>query len=58
MNKHKYILYQVQPDEDDLQDNMEDNEGEKESEKSEEKLGRLQFKLDYDFNSNNVSTLI
>lgn len=34
---------------------MEDNEGEKESEKSEEKLGRLQYKLDYDFNSNNVS---
>lgn len=37
-----------------LQDNMENNEGDGESKKSEEKLGRLQFKLDYDFNTNNV----
>lgn len=48
----------VQPDEEDLQDNMEDNEGEKESEKSEEKLGRLQYKLDYDFNSNNLAVTV
>uniref|UniRef100_A0A061QLH3 Putative synaptotagmin n=1 Tax=Cupiennius salei TaxID=6928 RepID=A0A061QLH3_CUPSA len=50
--------YKEKPDEEDLQDNMEDNEGEKESEKSEEKLGRLQYKLDYDFNSNNLAVTV
>lgn len=49
---------QVQPDADgSLLRDMEENEVEqKEEEKKEkEKLGRLQFKLDYDFNSTNVS---
>ena len=49
----------VQPESDGLTANMEENEEEqKEEEKKEaEKLGRLQFKLDYDFNSTNVSPL-
>lgn len=34
---------------------MEENETGGEEAKEEQKLGRLQFKLDYDFNSNNVS---
>lgn len=33
---------------------MEENETGGEEVKEEQKLGRLQFKLDYDFNSNNV----
>lgn len=50
----------VQPESEGLTSNMEENEEEqKEEEKKEaEKLGRLQFKLDYDFNSNNVCILI
>ncbi|XP_042149115.1 synaptotagmin-1 isoform X2 [Ixodes scapularis] len=48
----------VQPDMEDLQDNMENNEGDGESKKSEEKLGRLQFKLDYDFNTNNLAVTV
>ena len=47
----------VQPESDGLTANMEENEEEqKEVEvKEAEKLGRLKFKLDYDFNSTNVS---
>jgi hypothetical protein len=47
----------VQPESDGLTANMEENEAEqKEVEvKEAEKLGRLQFKLDYDFNTTNVS---
>lgn len=37
-----------------LNENMEQEADEGESKQSEVKLGRLQFKLDYDFNSNNV----
>lgn len=48
----------VQPDMEELQENMEDNEGDGESKKSEEKLGRLQFKLDYDFNTNNLAVTV
>ncbi|UYV77922.1 SYT2 [Cordylochernes scorpioides] len=48
----------VQPDEEELQENMEENEADKESHKSEEKLGRLQFKLDYDFNSNTLTVTV
>lgn len=48
----------VQPDEEDLAENMEENEEKEESEKSEEKLGRLQYKLDYDFNSNNLAVTV
>lgn len=48
----------VQPDMEELQDNMENNEGDGESKKSEEKLGRLQFKLDYDFNTNNLAVTV
>lgn len=42
---------------DELQDNMEVNDGDHESAKSDLKLGRLQYKLDYDFNTNNVRHL-
>ncbi|CAG2161129.1 unnamed protein product [Oppiella nova] len=44
----------VQPDMEELAANMEDNENDKESNKEEVKLGRLQFKIDYDFNQANV----
>lgn len=48
---------QVQPDTEELTANMEENEedGKDQSEKEEVKLGRLQFKLDYDFNSTNFA---
>ncbi|KAG1704451.1 Synaptotagmin 1 [Nymphon striatum] len=45
----------VQPDMEELNDNMEENPDDHESAKSEVKLGRLQFKLDYEFNATNVS---
>ena len=38
-----------------LANNMEENEKDNESAKEEVKLGRLQFKIDYDFNQANVS---
>lgn len=46
----------MQPEADGLTANMEQNEEEQKEEevKEKEKLGRLQFKLDYDFNSTNV----
>ena len=37
---------------------MEENETGGEEQKEEQKLGRLQFKLDYDFNSNNLATTV
>ncbi|XP_023223166.1 synaptotagmin 1-like isoform X2 [Centruroides sculpturatus] len=46
----------VQPDMEELEENMEGEE--EESHKSEEKLGRLQYKLDYDFNSNNLAVTV
>ncbi|XP_076343879.1 synaptotagmin-1-like [Tachypleus tridentatus] len=48
----------VQPDMEGLQDNMEENEGDEESAKSEIKLGRLQYKLDYDFNNSNLAVTV
>lgn len=47
----------VQPDTEELTANMEENEEEQQGkalEKENQKLGRLQFKLDYDFNTNTV----
>jgi len=48
----------IQPDGEELVDNMEENETAGEEQKEEQKLGRLQFKLDYDFNSNNLATTV
>ncbi|XP_053206182.1 synaptotagmin 1-like [Panonychus citri] len=50
----------VQPDQDELTANMEENEEEQagKEEKEAQKLGRLQFKLDYDFNNNNLAVTI
>lgn len=46
---------QIQPDLEELEDHMEENEKEQKDEPKEEvKLGRLQFKLDYDFQQNQV----
>jgi hypothetical protein len=48
---------QIQPEADGLTANMEENEVEqKETHPKEDlKLGRLQYKIDYDFNTNNVT---
>lgn len=48
----------VQPDMEDLPENMEINEMDQDSAKSEVKLGRLQYKLDYDFNTNNLAVTV
>ena len=48
----------VQPDMDELTKDMEQNEAGKEDGKEEVKLGRLQFKIDYDFNQSNVRLLL
>ena len=45
----------VQPEMEELTKDMEQNEAGKEEEKEEVKLGRLQFKIDYDFNQSSVS---
>lgn len=45
----------VQPDMEELTKDMEQNEAGKEEAKEEVKLGRLQFKIDYDFNQSTVS---
>lgn len=47
----------VQPESENLTSNMEQNEVEQKNEppKEQEKLGRLQYKLDYDFNTNNLT---
>jgi synaptotagmin-1 len=47
----------VQPDMEELTNNMEENEADKESAK-EVKLGRLQFKIDYDFNQANLAVTV
>ena len=47
------VLWQVQPDLEDLTVNMEDNEGVDGRPKS---LGKLQFSLDYDFQKSEVRT--
>jgi len=48
----------VQPDMEELTENAEDIAEEGESKQSEQKLGRLQFKLEYDFNSNNLTVTV
>ena len=45
----------VQPDLESLEGNMEDVEGEEKEEEEQENLGRLHFKLNYDFNKSEVS---
>ena len=44
----------VQPDLESLEGNMEDEEGEEKEEEEQENLGRLHFKLNYDFNKSEV----
>lgn len=48
----------VQPEMEELTKDMEQNEAGKDDAKEEVKLGRLQFKIDYDFNQSNVSKFI
>uniref|UniRef100_A0A061QHR4 Putative synaptotagmin n=1 Tax=Cupiennius salei TaxID=6928 RepID=A0A061QHR4_CUPSA len=48
----------VQPELEDLPGNMEGNDVDQDSAKSETKLGRLQYKLDYDFNTNNLAVTV
>lgn len=48
----------VQPDMEELTKDMEQNEAGKEETKEEVKLGRLQFKIDYDFNQSNVNLML
>nr|CAD7441211.1 unnamed protein product [Timema bartmani] len=48
---------QVQPDMEELTENQEEAD-EAESKQSEIKLGRLQYKLEYDFNSNSLSVTV
>lgn len=45
----------VQPDQEALTQNMEEQAEDRESMKSDQKLGRLQFRIDYDFNQSNLS---
>jgi synaptotagmin-1 len=47
----------VQPDMEELTDNAEENE-EEGSKQSEQKLGKLQYKLEYDFNSNSLAVTV
>lgn len=48
----------VQPDMEELTKDMEQNEAGKEDTKEEVKLGRLQFKIDYDFNQSQVNFVL
>lgn len=48
----------VQPDMEELTENAEDIAEEGESKQSEVKLGKLQYKLEYDFNSNSLSVTV
>ncbi|XP_042894058.1 synaptotagmin 1-like isoform X7 [Penaeus japonicus] len=50
--------YKEKADMEELTENAEDMAEEGESKKSEEKLGRLNFKLEYDFNSNSLSVTV
>ncbi|KAF4526755.1 hypothetical protein B566_EDAN015102 [Ephemera danica] len=48
----------VQPDMEELTENAEDQADEGESKQSEIKLGKLQYKLEYDFNSNSLAVTV
>nr|ACN21655.1 synaptotagmin I [Pediculus humanus] len=48
----------VQPDMEELTENAEEQGDEADSKQSEQKLGRLQFKLEYDFNSNSLAATV
>jgi len=48
----------VQPDQEGLTENMEEHAEDKESMKSDVKLGRLQFRIDYDFNESNLTVMV
>ncbi|KAJ9585136.1 hypothetical protein L9F63_003088 [Diploptera punctata] len=48
----------VQPDMEELTENAEDGADEAESKQSEQKLGRLQYKLEYDFNANSLAVTV
>lgn len=48
----------VQPDMEELTENADEGADEAESKHSEVKLGKLQFKLEYDFNSNSLSVTV
>ncbi|XP_049833723.1 synaptotagmin 1-like isoform X1 [Schistocerca gregaria] len=48
----------VQPDLEELTENAEEGGDEAESKQSEVKLGRLQYKLEYDFNSNSLAVTV
>ena len=50
----KCLILQIQQDLDELQDNMEENEKAQAEVKEEVKLGRIQYKLDYDFQQGQV----
>ncbi|KAG5675099.1 hypothetical protein PVAND_005031 [Polypedilum vanderplanki] len=50
-------LKSVQPDMEELTDNAEEHEDEG-SKQSEQKLGKLQYKLEYDFNSNSLAVSV
>uniref|UniRef100_A0A1B6DYI1 C2 domain-containing protein n=1 Tax=Clastoptera arizonana TaxID=38151 RepID=A0A1B6DYI1_9HEMI len=51
-------LKSVQPDMDELTENAEDIAEEGDSKKEEVKLGKLQYKLEYDFNSNSLAVTV
>ena len=53
-----FLPIQVQPDQEGLTANMEEQAEDRESNKSDVKLGRLQFRIDYDFNQSNVRLLL
>ncbi|XP_073972935.1 synaptotagmin 1-like isoform X2 [Rhodnius prolixus] len=50
--------YKEKPDMEELTENAEDIAEEGESKQSEQKLGKLQYKLEYDFNSNSLSVTV
>ncbi|KAE8737855.1 hypothetical protein FOCC_FOCC016676 [Frankliniella occidentalis] len=53
-----FSSWQVQPDMEELTENADEGADEVESKHSEVKLGKLQFKLEYDFNSNSLSVTV
>ncbi|KAK6636079.1 Arf guanine nucleotide exchange factor syt1 [Polyplax serrata] len=57
-DNHKPIEKLVQPDMEELTENAEEQADEADSKQSEQKLGRLQFKLEYDFNSNSLAATV
>uniref|UniRef100_A0A0A9YV49 Synaptotagmin 1 n=1 Tax=Lygus hesperus TaxID=30085 RepID=A0A0A9YV49_LYGHE len=50
--------YKEKPDMEELTENAEDIAEEGESKQSEQKLGKVQYKLEYDFNSNSLSVTV